>query len=445
MGGQVFAGGPNPLYTPRMPPVIYEFVKKACHEKLQQIFEQVATPIEGPEKADFGDIDFLVHGRRRQNDNSEEPQSTTSTSTTTTPQEWHDVVQSALGAQRRFSQQPHAGSFAIPWPTGICTGLYEAQDVWSPKDKPRYIQVDVHVCDTPQTFRWSVFKQDHGDLWNLLGSTIRPYGLTVDHEALHVRIAEIERLDKKKAKVRLSSDPDAVLQFLGLDRQRWRQGFASMQDTYEYAATCRFFWVKPESEGGDDMKDKDGYDDEDRIGGEFTKKKLKSNDRQRMDKRPMFSRWINHFIPSCCAQLRFTERRIDREGTLEEALTQFGVRETYDARILEFRKKRQAETMWKNVIKATIPTDGIDPMFRGCAANGLKKIILHGDESYGVVPSEPLKDETTGLFDEEAVRRFTKAHWKEVGDIGFQRNHEHMLAKKAKLKKEEEAKQAQED
>ena len=441
MGGQVFAGGPNPLYTPRMPPVVYEFVKNACHAKLQQLFEQVATPIEGPEKADFGDIDFLVHGRRPSD--TEEPPSPT-----TAAPEWRDAVQAALGATRRFSQQAHAGSFAIPWPTGLGQGLDETQDVWRPQDKPRHIQVDVHVCDAPQTFRWSVFKQDHGDLWNLLGSTIRPYGLTIDHEALSVRIAEIEKLDKKRAKIRLTSDPDTVLQFLGLDRQRWQRPFASMQDTYEYAATCRFFWVKPEAADGDGDGDGDGADrkedDEDRIGGEFTKKKLKSNDRQRMDKRPMFSKWINEFIPTCRAQHRFTDRPIDRDGTLEEIFAQFGVRETHDARVLEFRKKRQAETMWKDVIKAAIPTDDISPMFRGCAANGLKKIILHGDEGYGLVPSEPLRDEATGLFDEEAVRRFTEAHWKEVGEIGLQRNHERMLEKKARLNKEE-TKQTQED
>lgn len=434
MGGQVFAGGPNPLYTPRMPPIIYKYVKKACHEKLQQIFEQVATPIEGPEKSDFGDIDFLVHGRR-DSDTTEDPQSPT-----TTRSKWHDVVQTVLGAKRRFSQQPHAGSFAIPWPTSIMQGVFEEQDEWNPKDKPRYIQVDVHVCDDPQSFRWSVFKHDHGDLWNLLGSTIRPYGLTIDHEALYVRVAEIEKLDKKKAKIRLTSDPDTVLQFLGLDRQRWgKQPFASKEETYEYAATCRFFWVKPEG-----AVDPDG-DDEDRIEGVFTKKHLKSNDRQRMDKRPMFSKWINDFIPRCRAQGRFAERPTDRDSTLEDAFAKFGgVRETYDARILEFRQKRQAETIWKTVIKVTIPTQGIDPKFRGCAANGLKKIVLHGDESYGLVPSEPLRDETTGLFNEEAVRRFAAARWKEVGDIGFRRNHEKFLAKKAK-DNEKEANQMQED
>ncbi|KAK8115795.1 hypothetical protein PG984_012297 [Apiospora sp. TS-2023a] len=416
MGGQIFASGPNPLYTPRMPPGIYQHVKAKCHEKLKQLFDEVATPIEGPGKEDFGDIDFLVHGR---SDATDPPFDS--------PYEWQEAVQIVLGAERRFSQQAQAASFAISWPTKILQGVFENQEASSPKDEPRYIQVDVHVCDTPETFRWSVFKQDHGDLWNLLGSTIRPYGLTIDHEALY------------KAKIHLTSDPDTVLQFLGLDGQRWTQPFASMEETYEYAATCRFFYVDPKS------ADEAGPgDDKERIEGAYTKQNLKSNDRQRMNKRPMFSNWINCFIPRCREKSRFANCQATREGTLKEALDQFGARKTYEARILEFQGKRQADTIWKDVIKATIPTDGVNLMFRGGAANGLKKIILHGDDSFGVVPSEPLKDETTGLFDEAAVRRFTEAHWKEVGDIVFQRNHEKLLAKKAK-DSENEAEQEEED
>ncbi|KAK8084361.1 hypothetical protein PG997_005632 [Apiospora hydei] len=418
MGGLVFTGGPDPLYTPRMPPAVYQHAKAACHAALQQLFEHVATPIEGPEKPDFGDLDFLVYS------STADLQSV----------QWRDDVRAALGAVGCVSQQPHTGSFAIYWPEGV-PDERETPGV----TQQRYIQVDVHVCASPETLRWSVFKNDHGDLWNLLGSTIRPFGLTVDHEALYVRIAEIEKLDKKKAKVRLTSDPDTVLRFLGLDLARWKRPFATMRETYEYAATCRFFWVKPESssEGGADG----GSDaDEDRIGGEFTRKDLKSNDRQRMSKRPMFNRWINEFIPACREQHRFTDRQIDRDGTLEEAFAQFGVRETYDARVLEFRKKRQAETIWKDVIKAAVPTEGIAPMFRGGAANGLKKIILQGDESFDVVPSEPLKNED-GLFDEDAVRRFAEANWEKVGDIVFKKNHERMLEK---LKKDAERKHEKE-
>ncbi|KAK6846300.1 hypothetical protein PG987_001488 [Apiospora arundinis] len=412
MGGQIFAGVTNPLYTPRMPPGVYQHVKAACHEKLRDAFEHVATPIEGPEKADFGDIDFLVYSK------SIDPQD----------KSWQREAYIALSAEDHFSQQSPAASFAIPWPESLPVGVEDLHEE-ELSDKTRYIQVDVQVCENLDTFRWSVFKHDHGDLWNLLGSTIRPFGLTIDHKALYVRIAEIEKFDKKKAKIFLSSDPETVLNFLGLDPQRWKQPFATLEETYEYTATCRFFWVKPESENGSDVSD------EERIGGEFTRKNLKSNDRQRMDKRPMFNKWIKEFIPKCREQHRFTERPTDREGTLEAAFEQFGVRETYDTRVLEFRKKRQAETLWKEVIKPAVPIEGINPMFRGCATNGLKKIILQGDESFGGLSNESLKDEN-GLFDEDAVRRFSKAHWKEVADIAFQRNHDRLLAKREKDGKE---------
>ncbi len=62
----------------------------------------------------------------------------------------------------------------------------------------------------------ALFKHAHGDIWNLLGSTIRPFGLTVDEDALWLRIPEIEKFDRKKAKIRLTSDPVEVIRFLGL-------------------------------------------------------------------------------------------------------------------------------------------------------------------------------------------------------------------------------------
>jgi hypothetical protein len=59
-----------------------------------------------------------------------------------------------------------------------------------------------------------LFKHAHGDLWNLIGSTIRPFGFTVDEEALWVRIPEIEKFNKKRAKVLLTRNPAETVHFL---------------------------------------------------------------------------------------------------------------------------------------------------------------------------------------------------------------------------------------
>ena len=54
----------------------------------------------------------------------------------------------------------------------------------------------------------------------MLGTTIRPFGLTANENGLQVRIEEIELLDKKKSMIYLTKDPREVCQLLGLDVER---------------------------------------------------------------------------------------------------------------------------------------------------------------------------------------------------------------------------------
>ena len=57
-------------------------------------------------------------------------------------------------------------------------------------------------------------------------------------------------------------------------------------------------------------------------------------------------------------------------------------------------------------------------MWRSCVAKALKKVIMQGDESFGVVAPAHLRD-GRGLYDEEAVRDFVRASWKRVGDVAW--------------------------
>lgn len=99
-----------------------------------------------------------------------------------------------------------------------------------------------------------------------------------------LRIPEIEKIDKKKARVFLSSDPAEVLHFLGLEVEGfWTEPFSSVQALFEYATTCRLFWVSPKKEE-QDVADLGAEGDE-------AKKTLKSNDRRRMKFRPIFRIW----------------------------------------------------------------------------------------------------------------------------------------------------------
>lgn len=54
MGGNAFD-----LYTPRMRPEAYRTIRDRCQKKLRELFVVVATPIEGPAKADHGDSELI--------------------------------------------------------------------------------------------------------------------------------------------------------------------------------------------------------------------------------------------------------------------------------------------------------------------------------------------------------------------------------------------------
>lgn len=303
---------------------------------------------------------------------------------------------------------PHS-VFAIPWPSSLPEHLKDTPA--TSETKPRFIQVDIHICPSLSNLEWFLFKHAHGDLWNLLGSIIRPYGLTVDEVGLYIRVPEIEKQDRKKAKVLLTTDPFQVLSFLGLDFQnkQWEEKIDSVEEVFQYAATSRFFQAKPAT-GEDEDADTSGDRE---VGGEFRKSNLKSNDRKRMAQRPLFRKWIEEFLPKCREGGRFVNSALTREETTEQAFGQFGVRNEYEARLVEFHKERQRQTLWKEIIKPAIPTD-LDVRFRSIVASTMKKIIMQNDKSFGIQPEESLRDEQ-GLFLEDTVRRWVEDNWREVG------------------------------
>ena len=114
----------------------------------------------------------------------------------------------------------------------------------------------------------------------------RRFGLTVNDRGLYLRIPDIELLDRKKSLVFLTEKPSEVLEFIGLEEERWWRPFLDQAEMFNYAAGCRLFWVreKDEEEAEHDVVGEiptEGGQE----GGEPGKKKLKHNDRQRMLKR----------------------------------------------------------------------------------------------------------------------------------------------------------------
>ncbi|KAI0850561.1 hypothetical protein F5Y00DRAFT_232665 [Daldinia vernicosa] len=408
MGGSAFSSGSNPLSTPRMPPGVYRHVLSTCHAKLRELFFVVASPIEGPAKEDHGDIDLLVALEKHATFPSSRACGTSLSPPTYDPL---DAAASLLGAERSIREQPKAITLAIPWPNDL------AQEGTS-CDGPRYIQIDLHLCNSVEHLQWMLFKWAHSDFWNILGSTIRPYGLTGDEIGLHIRIPEIESLNKKQSKVFLTSEPIEILSFLGLkyDSAQWERPFASKEEFMEYVATCRLFWVRPEQDDSATKAD----------GGDHDKNKLKSNERRRMPGRAAYRGWYDEFIPACRKAGRFTTPIATRDTVREDAFEQFpGTREVYRNRLLEWRKEQQRQTLWRGVIKASIPEwqegeeENNKRHLRSLAASSLKKIIMQDDYSLGIRPPSPLRDHD-GFYNEDLVRKFVVDNWRRVGEAAWE-------------------------
>ncbi|KAH8130596.1 hypothetical protein FP744_10003814 [Trichoderma asperellum] len=392
MGGLAFASGEYALYTPRMPKKVYEATKARCQEILRGLYHHVESPLDGPGKVDFGDIDIFLA--------SPKPEASTGLYAI-------NVISQALGAERAFVDNggegiKAAGSLAIPWPKDETNDGEDA-------DK-KHIQVDIRVCESEDKLCWMLFKHGHGDVWQIVGSMIRPYGLTVDDSALWLRVPEIEESNKKLARIFLTSDPPKVLEFLGLPMEGcWDHPFPSAEDMFNYIASCRLMHVPPTAPEPD-------------------AKSLKSNDRRRMRQRPVFKKWMDEFIPECRQLGRFSERKFTREAVTEEAFAMFGVEKEFKARRKEFLIKRQEDFIWNSLIKDSIPTpnpsDQRAILHKSCTIKALKEIILGSGEAYTFQPDKKSLKDADGFYNIEYIKGFIEVHKNDVGKAALVRHNE---------------------
>lgn len=488
MGGNAF-----PLYTPRMSQDVYERVRKQCHAILIQHFCYVGTPIEGPGKTTYGDIDFLV---------AEPCDDILDTGI-------RNGLKTALGSVDCI--ETNTVSFALPWPdptSGGATTPKSAAPISRDGDETiegtrvsnatseaaseqTFVQVDIQICGSKAAWEWGMFHHAHGDLWNILGTMIRPLGLTVNDKGLWLRIEDIELLDRKKSMVFLTSEPERVLDFLSLDKVRYglplgnvnmadireRQRFQDAWQMYEYATTCRLFFILPTPGDEDDHHKSDSHLDttstllpslpqtnayDNTI--QQTNRSLKHNDRKRMAQRPLFTRWVEEFLPHCRQQvleasknhnatMTYRKNGHTREDVKFEALTYFSNSSDdtnspnpateYTSRLHAWRDARRRDEIWRTVIKGNVPTDGIDVHFRSATLAGLKKIVLEPLNVHGSRSAEFM--DADGLLDKDLVKRFVVENWREVGARAWEaqlvRMREGMQAKR-KRKGEQEKERA---
>ncbi|SPO04088.1 uncharacterized protein DNG_06771 [Cephalotrichum gorgonifer] len=435
-----------------MPLEVYTYTKSRLHLALRALYLCVASPIDGPAKSDFGDIDIIVTWSRRQmlGIPPSSPADANANDSSKTPDELTGIYH-ALGAERMTRDKGSLSAhYAIPWPPHLSHLGSPGEDA-----RERYIQVDVTIKPSLPSLQWALFKHAHGDLWNILGTMIRPLGLTVDETALWIRVPEIEAINRARAKVKVTDDPLRVLSILGLEvGSFWEEPFASLDDLFEYAATSSMFWVHPareelaESTTSTDSVEPSISTAEATAEAQVVrdKKALKSNDRRRMNTRPCFRAWHDEFLPRCRAENRFSEARHTRSSVAALIFSLFPIEEEFEARRLDFEIEQQRNDIWKNKIKGFV--SGLDRpggleresprglIYRGCLSKALKRIILEGDERYGVLPRSRMTGDD-GRYITQNVEEFIREEYVAVGDVAMRMNDEQYVEK---LKRELEKK-----
>ncbi|KAI1070870.1 hypothetical protein LB507_006886 [Fusarium sp. FIESC RH6] len=263
------------------------------------------------------------------------------------------------------------------------------------------IQVDVHFCFDVKEAKYLRFHQAHGDMWQLLGSIIKPFGLTVDNKGLWIRIPEVEKVDRKRAKILLTSVPNQILDFIGVPVPEYWRPFADVESMFQYVAKCNMFWVDPDYAIEQDLA------------------AAKSNDRQRISHRPVYRQWITEFKPRCREQGLYSKVPTTREEVRDKAFETFKIETDYHERLREFIFETQKNEIVKD-IKAIFPavaqpTNQKAIQMRSLHIKAMREIIIEqvDEERYNIVAPAGLR-QPNGLFNMDRVRSYARSIADEV-------------------------------
>ena len=368
MGGNAFANCKPPLDTPRLPPHIYFQLRDHYIDILRKFYRYADTPVEGPEKADYGDIDVIVaepletspmlNGTMDGTVDSLPTEALLLATAQEPPHALHTLLKPACTLHQLNSPTT---SFAIPHP--------HLEDF--------YIQLDVHVCTSRRQGLWMLFKNAHGDIWNLFGTSLRPFGLTATEDGLYVRGPVIEPFDRKRSRIFLTDSPAEVMALMGYSSENefWGGG-------EDLVASCPIAitapgrdeqWLREQAEASKCRQFPSLHDMFAFVArGRFFRKRfypgrdsLKANDRRRMAMRPAFRRFVDEYVPSLPDETDGVDAGVGqseaRAKVLEEVLEKWNkrgewlaLRVAWERERRELQEKKIAREIKKKAIRDDI-------------------------------------------------------------------------------------------
>lgn len=294
MGGRAFHN--RGLQAPRLSPKLYTSLVTLYQPVLEELHARVVCPPSVWEKPDHGDLDFLVVEKE---DSAVDPVE----------------LADRLGAKAFIVNGPST-SYAVPHP----------EFTISPKV---IVQIDIRTC-RKETFEWQSFTGSYADLGPVLAFLLRPVGLKITDKGFFLRIPPSQAYSKaKEDMLMLSNDPKAVMRFLGLDEERFKAGFATEFQVFEFLLSGHL--PRPRKVSG--------------SGAESRKK-----DRVLVKKRPMFRRFVEDYL-STQAGHDGTEGDSDSQGEVRGKEKEAGKykwetkEEVKEAALRHFHRQLEYEAM----------------------------------------------------------------------------------------------------
>lgn len=169
---------------------LYEKIKEDILGKLLAYLFIDFVP-EAPEKESFGDIDFIY----RANSNMNLPK----------------IINDEFSPKETFIN-------------GDCYSFsYKINET-------DYVQIDLIKVSN---FNMAKFYFSYGDLGNIVGRMTKKHDLTLGHEGLWTTY-EMER-------VMLFTDPEPICKFLNLNYEKWRNGFKTKKELFNWYTSCKYF------------------------------------------------------------------------------------------------------------------------------------------------------------------------------------------------------------
>jgi len=358
MGGKAFLSHLPHATFPRLSPATYASLKSSLLPRLTPLFQHVGVPHEAPEKQDHGDVDFIRVVAC--------PHASASAAI------GHEEMKSALGASACIpSAQPDGGgthNFALrladvvtPLPADVAPVSRETSEV--------YVQVNVNIRKDAQDWENLMIFHAYGDLGMIMGHLAASVGLHLGE--LGLKVTSQALVPTYSPSFALSSSIPEIFLFFGLSIERWRAGFATQHEAFEWIASSRFY-----------------------VPGQVSDRTSRPKSRANRSMYQAFLQWGDARASSAVEIDGLPQEAggaEDKEAILEsvrgEALAFFGKREEHDALVQANERRLRLKAIW-NGRKVGEWTGGSGRMI-GKVMNLLRQTI--GEEKIGQMTEEELK------------------------------------------------------